>query len=120
MSLLTLKILRVKRDFHGRFINVKLSLQDWKFQILCIYAPNDPRDKSEFFSDLWRHTFPKIPLFLGGDLNCIKNLESDKARGDALAGHKRSAELKDFVDSMSLCDVFRVIEVCREEAVYQT
>ena len=48
------------------------------------------------------------PLFLGGDFNCIENLELDKAGGDALAGDKGSAELKDFVDSVSLCDVFRV------------
>ena len=60
------------------------------------------------FSDLWRHTFPGIPLFLEGDFNCIENLELDKAGGDALAGDKGSAELKDFVDSVSLCDVFRV------------
>ena len=26
--------LEVKRDFHGRLISVKLSLHDWKFQIL--------------------------------------------------------------------------------------
>ena len=45
---------------------------------------------------------------MGGDFNCIENLELDKARGDALAGDKGSAELKDFVDSVSLCDVFRV------------
>ena len=45
---------------------------------------------------------------MGGDFNCIENLELDKAGGDALAGDKGSAELKDFVNSLSLCDVFRV------------
>ena len=75
---------------------------------MCVYAPNDPRGRSEFFSDLWRRAFPGIPLFLGGDFNCIENLELDKAGGDALAGDKGSAELKHFVDSVSLCDVFRV------------
>ena len=50
--------------------------------------------------------FPGIPLFLGGDFNCIENLELDKARGDALAGDKGFAELKDFVDSVSLCFFF--------------
>ena len=62
--------LEVKRDFHGRLINVKLSLHNWQFRIMCICALNDPRGRSEFFSDLWRHTFPVIPLFLGGDFNC--------------------------------------------------
>ena len=41
--------LEVKRDFYGRLVNVKLSLHDWKFQIMCVYAPNDPRGRSEFF-----------------------------------------------------------------------
>ena len=35
--------LEVRRDFHGRLMNVKVSLHDWQFQIMCIYAPNDPR-----------------------------------------------------------------------------
>ena len=100
--------LEVRRDFYGCLVNVKLSLHDWKFQVMCVYALNDPRGRSEFFSDLWRHMFPGIPLFLGGDFNCIENLELDKAGGDALAGDKGSAELKGFVDSVSLCDVFRV------------
>ena len=100
--------LELKRDMHGRLINVKLSLDDWKFQIMCVYTPNDPKSRSEFFSDLWRHTFPGIPLFLGGDFNCIESLELDKAGADALAGDKGSVELKDFADSVSICDVFRV------------
>ena len=100
--------LEVKRDFHGRLINVKLSLRNWQFQIMCIYALNDPRGRSEFFSDLWRHTFPVIPLFLGGDVNCIDSLELDRAGGDYRAGDKGSVELKDFADSLSLCDIFRV------------
>ena len=100
--------LEVKRDFHGRLINVKLSLHDWKFQIMWVYAPNDPWGRSEFFSDLWRHTFPGIPLFLGGDFNCIESLELDKAGGDALAGDKGSVKLKGFADSVSICDVLRV------------
>ena len=47
-------------------------------------------------------------MFLGGDFNCIDSLELDRAGGDYLAGDKRSVELKDFADSLSLCDVFRV------------
>ena len=100
--------LEVKRDMYGRLINVKLSLHDWKFQIMCVDAPNDPRGRLEFFSDLWRHTFPGVPLFLGVDFNSIESLELDKAGGDALAGDKGSLELKDFTDSVSICDIFRV------------
>ena len=74
---------------------------------MCIFAPNDPRDRSEFFADLWRHTFPGIPLFLGGEFNCIENLQLDKAGDDALAGDKVSVELKKIADALSICDVFR-------------
>ena len=97
--------LEVKRDFGGRLINLKLSIHDWQFQIMYIYAPNDPRGRSEFFSGLLRHTFPGIPLFFGGDFNCIDSLELDKAGGDSLFGDKGSVELKDFADSLSFCDV---------------
>ena len=100
--------LEVKGDMYGRLVNVKLSLHGWIFQIMCVYAPNDPRGRSEFFSDLWRHAFPRIPLFLGGDFNCIESLELDKAGGDALAGDKGSVELKDFADSVSICDVLEL------------
>ena len=44
--------LGVKRNMHGRLVNGKLSLHGWKFQIMCIYAPNDPKGRSEFFTDL--------------------------------------------------------------------
>ena len=37
--------LEVKRDFDGRLINLKLSIHDWQLQIMCIYAPNDPRGR---------------------------------------------------------------------------
>ena len=74
-------------------------------KIMCIYAPSDPRGRSEFFSGLWRHTFP---WFLGGGFNCIDSLELDKVGGDYLAGDKGSVALEDFADSLSLCDVYRV------------
>ena len=67
-----------------------------------------PKGQVGIFSGLLRHTFLGIPLFLGGDFNCIDSLELDKAGGDFLAGDKGSVELKDFVDSLSLCDVFRI------------
>ena len=41
--------LEVKRDFDGRLINLKLSTHDWQLQIMCIYANNDPKGRSEFF-----------------------------------------------------------------------
>ena len=95
--------LEVKRDFVCRLINLKLPIHDWQFQIMCVYAPNDPRGRSKFFSGLWRHKFPRIPLFLGSDFNCIDSPGLDKAGGgDSLFGDKGSVKLKDFADSLSL------------------
>ena len=116
---LDLEDLEVKRDFYGRLINVKLSLNDWHFQIMCIYAPNDCMGRLEFFSDLWRHTFFGIPLFFGGDFNCFKNLELDRAGSEYRAGDKGSVELKDFANSLSLCDIFRV-KFPKKKTVHQT
>ena len=74
---------------------------------MCLCSKR-PKGKVGIFLGLWRHTFPGIPLFLGGDFHCINSLELDKAGGDSLAGDKGSVELKDFADSLSLCDVFMV------------
>ena len=74
---------------------------------MCIYAPNDPWGRSEFFPDLWRHMFPAIPLFLGGDFNCIDSLELDTACGYYRAGDKGSVELKDFANSLPLVTSLR-------------
>ena len=67
-----------------------------------------PKGQIGIFSGLWKHTFPVIPLFLGDDFNCIDSPELDKSGGDSLFGDNGSVELKDFADSLSLCDVFRV------------
>ena len=57
--------LEVKRDFDGRLINLKLSIHDWQLQIMCIYAPNDPRSRSEFFQACGDTCFPRYLCFLG-------------------------------------------------------
>ena len=67
-----------------------------------------PEGQVGIFSGFWRHTFHGIPVFLGGDFNYTDSLELEKAGGDYLAGDKGSVELKDFADSLSLCDFFRV------------
>ena len=59
----------------------------------------------------------------GGDFNCIDSLELDIAGGNSQAGDKGSVELKDFADSLSLCDVSRVKFLKRNTIhiyVYQT
>ena len=57
--------LEVKGDFDGRLINLKPSIHDWQLQIMCIYAPNDPRGRSEFFQACGDTRFPGYLCFLG-------------------------------------------------------
>ena len=58
--------LEVKRDFDGRrLINLKLSIHDWQLQIMCIYAPNDPRGRWDFFQACEDTRFPGYLCFLG-------------------------------------------------------
>ena len=75
---------------------------------MCVYAPNDPRGKAEFFFRLLEiHVF-RVTSVLGGEFNCIDNLELDKVGGDSLAGDKGSVEFNGFADSLSIKDIFRV------------
>ena len=51
---------------------------------------------------------PRDSFVFGGDFSCSDSFELDTAGGDCRAGDKGSVELKDFADSLSLCDIFRV------------
>ena len=78
--------LEVRTDFHGRLINVKLSLHDWQFQIICIYGPNDRwPDRSSFQT----YGDTRSPGYL-----CFWEVISIVLT----AGDKGSVELKDFAD----------------------
>ena len=65
------KIIRFVHDTDGRILSLLIDSNSFKFNIICLYAPNTVSDRKSFFNHL--HTFFLSPgdLILGGDFNCI-------------------------------------------------
>ena len=64
-------IIRFLHDTDGRILSLLIDSNSFKFNIICLYAPNTVSDRKSFFNRL--HTFFLSPgdLILGGDFNCI-------------------------------------------------
>ena len=65
------KIIRYVHDTDGRILSLLVDFNSFKFNIVCLYAPNTVTYRKLFFNRL--HTFFLSPgdLILGGDFNCI-------------------------------------------------
>ena len=51
-----------KTDLAGRVLSVKLSRDNFSFQLLNLDAPSNHGDRKHFFSNLWRFTLISKPL----------------------------------------------------------
>ena len=76
-------------DKHGRVLIVNLTIQDEKFCMANIYAPNDHNLQADFYTELTSKLRPYISLnlVLEGDFNCpLKNI--DKKGGKDISSRK--------------------------------
>ena len=76
------KIEKVISDKNGRFIILKLSLDQQSIVLVNIYAPNDTNQQIAFFSKLNQllQEFAQENIIIGGDFNCALS-SKDKMGG---------------------------------------
>ncbi|MBN3294582.1 LORF2 protein, partial [Polypterus senegalus] len=102
------KVLDTVSDPDGRFIILKLSIQNQSLCIVSIYCPNidDPAFFHNFFSVLSEHL--DCPLILAGDFNFWMDHSSDRL---STAGTQRSWHstniVKQYMSDYGLCDAWR-------------
>ena len=65
------------RDVHGRILNVLIKTDDDEVQVVCLYAPNVPRERRQFFEGLVGYLDVMNPLFIAGDFNMVESLSLD-------------------------------------------
>ena len=104
----SVKIIQFHADLAGRVLSVKVEHEQHYFQVINIYAPNNPGERELFFDDLWRFKFPNLDTILVGDFNCIPDVILDKWGGDDGSGNRAISQLHAFTDSLSLEDYYRV------------
>lgn len=81
---LDLNIIEIQKDTDGRFLHVNVIVDEMKFTIVNIYAPNNVSERKTFFKNTnkkiedIRQANPEFELILLGDFNCAINPEYDR------------------------------------------
>ncbi len=105
---LNYKIRNVHKKEDSRAILINLDIEDVSTTLCCIYAPNDQKNRSDFFKNLkfWitRNSDSPENTIIGGDFNCALN-ENDRVNE---AGNKDPSrnDLKSLLKSLKLDDTW--------------
>ena len=73
-------------DYDGRIVVCDLTYEEQQLRILCLYAPTDGSERIAFFATLDRYITTRRSIILGGDLNCMLDLNLDKRGGNSSLG----------------------------------
>ena len=68
----------VSIDSNGRFIHCDLIINDGRYKIINIYAPNDECERVQFINKLNSFVDADIETIMGGDYNCTLNSNYDR------------------------------------------
>ena len=95
-------VLNWRKDSSGRIISLLLVLSEIRINLINIYAPVNPSERSVFFDSLHEFFIPADATIVGGDFNCY-DCELDKFGGNA----SMAKCLSDFKSSFKFVDVWR-------------
>jgi len=107
-SKLPVEILEQKSDTEGRKMVVNFKVYQEKYTLLCLYAPNDQRQRRTFFYDIqeWLHDWNLYTMLVGGDFNSILDQNMDLL-GGSLATIDKNQAVRDLCAHFNLQDIFR-------------
>ena len=94
-------------DYFGRYCYIDIKLYDFELRIVSVYAPNNPLERKTFFSDIYHLFLGTKPILLGGDFNCVDNLQLDKLGGNPSRGNDGVIQLMNIINDLNLKDCFR-------------
>ncbi len=96
------EVLSCRKDTEGRILSLLVSVDNFKFNLLNIYAPTNLTSRKAFFDNLHTFSIPADAFIVGGDFNCYDR-DLDKFGGNvSLANY-----LTDFKSTFSLVDIWR-------------
>lgn len=113
-SSVPLRIYNTIQDTAGRYVIVLGSLLDQNISLVCIYGPNS--DDWNFYNNLFL-TLSTLSgyLCIAGDFNCTLDPVLDKSSG-VDASHMQSRKIiKQYVQELNLCDIWRYRNPSRRE-----
>ena len=100
-------------DENGRYIFLRLKIEDKEYVIINRYAPNEKGEHRDFFAEIG----DKLDEFkqesdnhiiIGGDLNIIRNLSLDRQGGNPEYWVESNQLINDMCDKQDLIDIWGV------------
>ena len=104
---LDIDIETTNRDHEGRVIASKIFINGIELNIMNIYAPTRPEDRSRFFRTLYQFLTGNVNLLIGGDFNCVPDLTRDKMGGNPQLGDAGIRDLNTLMTNQNLYDIWR-------------
>ena len=105
-----MKVSHISNDSRGRFIKCILTINECKFRILVVYAPNNPLERIQFFIDLLEVLNDGIEdaeNICGGDWNCTMDTILDRL--NCISKHNDSGQ----TNLNYLCNIFDLEDIWR-------
>ena len=98
-------------DYEGRIISGVLDGPLGSIMLCAAYAPNDPKSRKRFFSNLSSHLTGNILIILTGDFNCVIDIDIDMDRRGSVSTlcGIGVTELLQLISDFSLIDCWRVL-----------
>ena len=94
-------------DHGGRLVVVDVTILNIDFRFICVYAPNDSRERKLFFNGLSQFLVCDKFICFGGDFNCVENIHLDKSGGNLVFGAQGAEQLSIIKQDFFLLDPFR-------------
>ena len=107
---LNFNVIKYHKDLDGRFQFVDVNIDDIIYRLINIYAPNDDKDRCEFFEDVYPYVMTTNNKIFGGDFNCIGNPKIDKIGGNINRGKIGFENLRNIINDFELFDVYRLFK----------
>lgn len=111
---LDVNILSTTIDTTGRYIITRVEIQGENFVLANIYAPNKPHEKGNFFEKIL-NVFETMDvtlterLIIGGDWNCIQDINRDKKGGNKNITETIPKQLSELMSHYNLIDIWRLL-----------
>lgn len=97
----------VVRD--GRALLVHLTYMGQDFNLLNIYGFNDKNDRYDLLEEVQSHMLGRVPLVVGGDINCVLSRKDRRGVGEDFKVDKTSVLLQGICKDFKLQDCFKTM-----------
>ncbi len=105
---LDFKLHGMKRDNEGRILCLDIEIDDCRFSLCNLYAPN--LDSPDFFENCLNlvDEFDNISKIIAGDFNLVLDLDLDKKGGAPVTHFNARDTLKSYMENNDIIDIWRL------------